>query len=108
MINYILIDEPVHFCADNVIECEVVAGPHYHYNASNGCITMTIRYKGEFSEAFELERFPYDRQYLTTRLCIRTRDYHILSIAPDFVPDKHGFRTLGKNLLIACITQIKN
>jgi hypothetical protein len=39
-------------------------------------------------------RFPFDRQFLTAVLCVRTSSFNILSSAPAYVPDIYGYRNM--------------
>eukprot|EP01126_Amoeba_proteus_P000027 TRINITY_DN10005_c0_g1_i2.p1 TRINITY_DN10005_c0_g1~~TRINITY_DN10005_c0_g1_i2.p1 ORF type:complete len:377 (+),score=56.99 TRINITY_DN10005_c0_g1_i2:963-2093(+) len=79
---------------ENASSCEV----DYHqflYNSKTCVVTEVIHFKATLQELLELERFPFDRQYLTMRLCIRTKDFNCLSSPPSFVPDRLGMRKMA-------------
>jgi len=79
---------------ENAVEYELIGEPMFRYNAKNGVVSETIHFKATLSEEMELERFPFDRQYLTLRMCIRTKEFHCLSSPPDYVPNRLNMRSM--------------
>eukprot|EP01126_Amoeba_proteus_P037577 TRINITY_DN3882_c0_g4_i9.p1 TRINITY_DN3882_c0_g4~~TRINITY_DN3882_c0_g4_i9.p1 ORF type:complete len:540 (-),score=124.44 TRINITY_DN3882_c0_g4_i9:886-2505(-) len=79
---------------ENASKCEVDQH-QFFYNSKTCVVTEMIHFKATLQEVLELDRFPFDRQYLTLRLCIHTEDFHCLSSPPSYVPDRLGMRTLA-------------
>ena len=75
-------------------EFEIIGNPLFSFNAQTGVISATIHIKATLFETIEIERFPFDRQFLTIRLCIRTLEYNCLMIPPDYVRDKLNLRSV--------------
>ena len=80
---------------ENSISCDVTSGPSFRFNSKTGIVQETVRFHATFIEAMELERFPFDRQFLSMRLCLRTREYSLISSCPlAYVPDRLNMRSL--------------
>eukprot|EP01126_Amoeba_proteus_P003737 TRINITY_DN11250_c0_g2_i1.p1 TRINITY_DN11250_c0_g2~~TRINITY_DN11250_c0_g2_i1.p1 ORF type:complete len:238 (-),score=29.61 TRINITY_DN11250_c0_g2_i1:366-1079(-) len=79
---------------ENASSCQVDQ-LQFFYSPKTCVVTEIIHFKATLQEILELERFPFDRQYLTMRLCIRTKDFNCLSSPPPFVPDRLGMRKMA-------------
>eukprot|EP00457_Paulinella_chromatophora_P005215 gb/GEZN01005229.1/.p1 GENE.gb/GEZN01005229.1/~~gb/GEZN01005229.1/.p1 ORF type:complete len:566 (+),score=43.37 gb/GEZN01005229.1/:85-1782(+) len=73
---------------------ENAAGPIEHktqaifrFDEETGLVSEKVHFSATLTEDLELDRFPFDRQYLTMRICIRSR-FHVLGKPPPFVPDR--------------------
>lgn len=79
---------------ENAIKCELIEPPVFRYNSNTQVVSETIHFAATLSEELELDRFPFDRQYLTLRLCLRTTKYVLLSEPPSYVPNGYDMRTM--------------
>eukprot|EP00457_Paulinella_chromatophora_P004464 gb/GEZN01004476.1/.p1 GENE.gb/GEZN01004476.1/~~gb/GEZN01004476.1/.p1 ORF type:complete len:344 (+),score=61.49 gb/GEZN01004476.1/:245-1276(+) len=70
-------------------------------------IKWTLQLTADLSEVLELQRFPFDRQFLTCRLNIRSH-WRLLEEPFDAVPDKYAFRTLLNSKLDASVAGWKH
>jgi len=80
---------------ENAVAYALIGDPVFRWNPKNGVVSETIHFKATLSEEMELERFPFDRQYLTLRICIRTKEFRCLSEPPDHVPNRLNMRTMA-------------
>lgn len=73
----------------NDLECEEEP-PRFSYDKKSWLCRLTLQIKGTFEESYELERFPYDRQFLN--ICLRARGkkygWNWLGKRPTWVPEE--------------------
>ena len=89
---------------DNASEYEIVGEPTYRYNENTSAVSLSIRFKALLLEILELEKFPFDRQFLTIRICVRTKEFRILRRPPDFVPNRLNHRTMASFTVAPSVT----
>ena len=89
---------------DNASEYEIVGEPAYRYNENTSAVSLSIRFKALLLEILELEKFPFDRQFLTIRICVRTKEFRILRRPPDFVPNRLSHRTMASFTVAPSVT----
>lgn len=79
---------------ENALVTEVLSGPVFQFNSKSKSIRLSIHVHAVFEEEMELGRFPFDRQFLTMRVCFRSKEYSVMKCCPDFVPNKLNMRQL--------------
>ena len=84
-----------HAMFENAIKCQMLMDPVFRYNTKTGLIQETIHFKATFVEAMEIASFPFDRQYLSMRICVRTNDFECVEWPPDYVPNRLNMRELA-------------
>ncbi|KAI9031088.1 hypothetical protein DFJ74DRAFT_654605 [Hyaloraphidium curvatum] len=78
---------------ENAVEFSLFGPPVFRVR--NSVVSEMIHFKAVLYEELELDRFPFDRQFLTIRICLKTKEFRAVSEAPNYVPDKHDWRSMA-------------